>query len=294
MKQFFSMIILLLCCVVFSTQAQQIHFTDTSNRWEVRIDGFVEETGPTLYYSRYLLRDTLFNGEQGYVHYHQSGSGIFLDEYALFITEDTIAGKVYARKIYEDTSRFVLYDFNMEEGDTLYIPNWSGGLIPNICIAVGDDVLINGVPHRTFDVFGDCYEYTVIKGIGSLTHPFYEYLGCWERTTFRLNCFENNGIRPVFSDLFTNECYLSIDNREASKPTINLSPNPASGLLNISASQPGRNYPFSICDITGRQVYRGVVKEQAIVDIAAWQSGMYITRITDEKGNTTVKKFIKH
>jgi len=290
MKQLCTTIITLFLSTL-CLSAQQIHFTDTSNLWRVKVDAYTDATGSSTYYYNYIIIDTIFNGEHGYIHYDVTEMG--LSETLIFITEDTIMRKVYARKMYgDDTSRFVLYDFNMVVGDSIVIPS-SFGIETHTCTWVDPDVLIDGIPHRAFSMsISGGGGYVVIEGVGSLNGPLQPFEGLPEYIP-ELICFKNKGTEPVFSNMFINYCYLSVADKKKSEPKITLFPNPAYGQLHISVQQAGFSFQCSVYDILGRQVYRGMLKDQLTLDIATWQSGVYLLRVTDDRGSFAIKRFSK-
>ena len=83
---------------------------------------------------------------------------------------------------------------------------------------------------------------------------------------------------------------LSIDDFGSDNLTV--SPNPTAGNIDISGIN---NLQFSveIYDLTGKLIMRQ--KQQAQIDISAFQSGIYLIKIINNQTNTsTVKKIVKH
>ncbi|MBL4624014.1 MAG: T9SS type A sorting domain-containing protein [Flavobacteriales bacterium] len=71
-----------------------------------------------------------------------------------------------------------------------------------------------------------------------------------------------------------------------SEKTINLYPNPTSGLVKIEGVENGI---YSIIDINGRLLQFGVVKNNSMIDITGNPTGVYFVQITHNQNTATVK-----
>lgn len=285
MKHFFTTTITLLLSLS-CLHAQRIHFTDTSNRWEIVTHGF-GEIGTS--YRTIQLQDTIIESSEWlYFELYDWGTIVLL-------REDTANGKVFAKyPAGWDTTTFVFYDFDMAVGDSLKIPGHEEGTyLYTICHEILPDVMINDIPHKTFRTGTLCdelYNY-VIEGVGSVRGPQFQlFFDCGEYPV-HLNCFEHKGGHPVFSAVFDNKClHDDIEKVQLKGNQVRISPNPALDKLFLEAETPVR---LSIHNILGRQVYQGTLKDRLILDISAWQAGTYLVRFIDTKSSSTVKRFLK-
>jgi len=72
----------------------------------------------------------------------------------------------------------------------------------------------------------------------------------------------------------------------------NMYPNPANDVLTIITNNSSNN-PYTIIDIYGRIIERGNLKDEAKINVSTLVKGLYFVNITDDKGKTQTKKFIK-
>src|SRR5690606_5152815 len=113
MKNILLLISFLAACSI--TQAQKIRFTDTSNEWNLGI-GYLGSPPGTFQYSYRYIRDTVINGFT----YSDFGFG--------YVREDSSIKKVYVKNLNRvhglfilqllDTNEIVLYDYNLQVGDS--------------------------------------------------------------------------------------------------------------------------------------------------------------------------------
>ncbi|NOU18753.1 MAG: T9SS type A sorting domain-containing protein [Bacteroidales bacterium] len=71
----------------------------------------------------------------------------------------------------------------------------------------------------------------------------------------------------------------------------NMYPNPASNVLTIITNS--SNNQYTIVDIYGKTIERGNLKSEAHINVSTLVKGLYFVNITDDKGKTQTKKFIK-
>jgi hypothetical protein len=270
--------------------AQQLRFTDSSNVWTECGSYYNEHLGRMVPYTNiFSLRDTVV-GEERFSYFNTASHLV-----PLLFKEDTFTKRVFGKLLTDFSPSgyidFVLYDFNMEEGDTLFIPSWTGDLRPHVCTEVFDDVLINDVPHRAFQVYNGC-SYTVIEGVGSLVGVLDPIEGCYEYSK-SLCCFENSSGNPVFSDYFSNDCLLSSSDVNKTQLEVRIVPNPASDFIKISSSRNLDLAQFTIYDIVGRIVSSGNLSTDTRVNISELQSGIFLLKLSDFEGNLSTARFLK-
>jgi hypothetical protein len=75
---------------------------------------------------------------------------------------------------------------------------------------------------------------------------------------------------------------------------VDLYPNPASAVLNISVNNAGSNFRYELTDLSGRIVSSKEAGKMQAFDVKDLDAGYYFVRITDLDANTTsIRKFIK-
>lgn len=197
---------------------------------------------------------------------------------------------------YNDEER-VMYDFNLETGDTAYITNYFCDQMEIVIYNV-DTINYLGVDRKRWKLDDFGYEYW-IEGIGSTFGPLYSYYyTCTADLSFSLLCYyENDTLR--FIEEGEDDCFQSsvgIDETINSLSRINISPNPSSNLISLKlpiSSTPTDYINLSIYNTNAQEVMtRHMTEPQTIIDISTLPRGVYFARATD--GETVmVGKFVK-
>ena len=129
----------------------------------------------------------------------------------------------------------------------------------------------NGLINIGFDASNDNSQYNFVNVNGSWTPS------------------EMHGslmIRPVVGPSY----YIGVDEFERTIPNVQLYPNPANNLLNISVSEGTKIVQTCIYDLMGRQLYQGTF--EAAIHVADLVEGMYFIRFTTDEGQVITQKFI--
>lgn len=97
-----------------------------------------------------------------------------------------------------------------------------------------------------------------------------------------------NGCVYEYSDGF-NFVFITGITENNLADNIILYPNPTSGIVNIDATNlSGLNYEISVFDIVGKLVAQE--KNAAIIDLSAFENGIYVIRLTSENVNSVTKR----
>lgn len=85
---------------------------------------------------------------------------------------------------------------------------------------------------------------------------------------------------------------LSVD--KANDIQFAMSPNPATSNVNIVLPSHLQKADIQIFDVLGKRIYSGTIKNTHVfnVNVASWDSGVYLVRITNDYGTLT-KRFVK-
>ncbi len=78
---------------------------------------------------------------------------------------------------------------------------------------------------------------------------------------------------------------------DATSNTINIYPNPTTGLIHFSLPDHTSIKTVEVYNLLGKKIY--VQNNLSSISLNDYESGVYIIKITDSKGNTIVKKIIK-
>ena len=257
--------------------AQKIRFTDTINSWKI------EHSAGQPAFSNYELRyyDTTVT-QKGITYTRIKNLGL--------CREDTLQNKVYIIPI-GDTAEKILYDYNLQVGDTLAyyffsLPHNAAGVVTK-----KDSILIAGNYYKKWklnNLAPYIYTTTIIEGIGVLVWGTFEQ---GKETV----CFRRNGvIIPVDYYVTSSTCALDISNITTNNRTITISPNPANQYSKITFPHTIQSGQLTITDVLGKTICNKTIgnkPEIAIGELPA--SGFYFYLLTDLTQNQSYTgKFI--
>ena len=326
MKSTFVIALLLLS---ISASAQKIRYSDKRNHWLTKGDQMSLITwlcDHTCFLS--FGADTAINGvvyqpliiNIVYEPYYCGSIGIGNGP-AMYIREDTLANivySIYAAGMANDTVEHVLYNFNLNVGDTIRYKGITGVFVDSVLRI--DSAMINGINHKVFTMDhtannpGGGYSgmYTIIEGVGSLgsyCHPFSYCFERWEQ----LVCFAQdydtgpafvpirapfNACSQPFDSLNTTlSCRtLSIDIHHVHEASISITPNPAADQINIVLSGNIAGVAFiSVYDVSGKCIYRSTeqsLKQTISINTSLWADGLYMVLIQNEDGIVKKEKVV--
>ncbi|HEX7413365.1 MAG TPA: hypothetical protein VF411_04905, partial [Bacteroidia bacterium] len=181
---------------------------------------------------------------------------VYYNAYAGAIRQDTIHKKVYYRNYSSTSVDTLLYDFNLNVGDTLpksYINNY---LIVSNFVSSIDSILIGTSYRKQYHISvrggGNSNYVSLIEGIGStfgLTYPLYPPL----ENGYNLNCFSQNNVTLYPNSSGSCSLALGIKEQKESAFTFSIYPNPSSG--NISITGNINIDELKVSDMLGQLVY---------------------------------------
>lgn len=268
---------LLLLFISASSFGQKILFTDSVNNWKIEHSG-----GWPMLYSyeqRYFDGFVIKNGNR-YTNIKNLG----------LCREDTVLHKVYMTSPYDTVER-LLYDYNMQVGDTLAYYFYGGGHNPSGVVIQKDSILIAGNYYKKWELRNLApyvYSTTIIEGIGVVFWSTFEQA---KKTI----CFQRNGvIIPVGYYVTSSTCALAVNNINTNNNTAAISPNPANQFSKISFPNTIQSGSLIITDVLGKTVCSKQIvnmTEIAIGELPA--SGLYFYRLIDLINNQSYTgKFI--
>lgn len=276
--------------------------TDTTTFWrESGIKAFGSQ-GTCFDYNYLIKGDTIINNhtyhiiqkvgvERQKVGAATCGSILnYIDEHAGYFRNDTSNKKVFYINpkvgINQDS---LLYDFDLEKGDTLTDSYLTGGYV-HLVDSV-DTVNINGSLRKRFFINDSCQsgiDPVLIEGVGSSYGLLYD-LNCSLCCFNSLVCVSNQG-QTVYPDSSTScNIVTSLNELGVKNKELTISPNPTNGFVKLEFKDHLKS--IEVYNLQGQKVQEINPKERS------WQlprqSGVYLIRIHDEKGRFYSDKVMK-
>ena len=200
------------------------------------------------------------------------------------IREDTLAKQVYYFSP-TDSSEQLLYNFNLQRGDTVrgFITRLSTLHEDNIVQSI-DSILIGDTYRKRWNIV-TCwyrpYRYSIIEGIGS-THGLFEHNpGCIaDLPYYILTCYSEAGM-SLYPSISSN-CQLitSLDILPTSQQNITVFPNPSNGSFSVRGEKSiGKVH---LVDMLGQTILHTELKNESEIYINNIDAGVYFLTITDK------------
>ena len=269
-------IIIVCFCLVFTSKAQKIRFTDTTNVWEELHPEYNAPDPWILNYSTYhYLTDTTLSGHA----YRIFTFGI--------VREDTVTGKVFLWDEFGDTDR-LLMNYNLTTGDTFRTAYY------NYTVARVDSTKMFSHWYRVWIfsplVSGGIYgndSLCFIEGVGCIQDPTYmlgNFSSCVECSQPSMFCFSHNGVNPnlnpkvqFLDDSTSCVTYPKLASQYLviSGNTLSVFPNPSSGMVHISGAMPLGE--LTVRNAIGKTVYTIQASEKGVAELNSAQllTGVY-------------------
>lgn len=264
MNRYILIFIVLLFFTAQSAYAQKIRFTDTTNIWKLQYSS----GWPLInnYENRYF---------DGYV--TKNNTTYTNIKYIGLCREDTALKKVFVTT-FADTTEDVLYDYNLEIGDTFTYRFLQQHEPPAGVVTKIDSIAINAVYHKIWKLENlppYLYNATLVEGIGLLIWSTFEH----SRSTV---CFHNKGnMITVDQYISQSTCMLAVNDKNNLQNTP-ICPNPANRHSVISFPFPIQSGNLTITDMSGKILSRKSINNQSEITIGDLPAnGLYFFQLTD-------------
>jgi hypothetical protein len=273
--------------------------------WEV---GFYSTENPIWapyqMYQYLICGDSILNGQQYKKLFYRDlddadPEHILSEEFYGLMREDTLNRKVYAINSYNYynecpiNDEFLLYDFDLEVGDTTdmcLLSQWGQWIIYDI----NYETIFNK-ERRLFYQFNNSWEY-IIEGVGS-NYGLLE----WGNFTKK----NESGSKGAYFELMNycngtdEECgylWVGIEEREESVK-LKVTPNPAKEIVNFEFGniQNLQQAQLRCYDVFGSLLHSEAIvqgQKEVVLDISSWPSGMYVAVVYSNGGVVGRSKFV--
>jgi hypothetical protein len=301
MKKTVFLMALLSAFLIVKSQTSVYHpFPDSNANWNfVFVPAQCQFGWATEDYSIKISGDTVIGNHTyhklniPYVYFDNMGSCTQTNTvgYKGAIREDEVNRKVYFVNPMSSTE-ILLYDFNMQVGDTVqgYLET---GLYDNKDVVISvDSVLVVDSYRKRWEI-NYSYGIYVIEGLGSTYGLIVPSPGqASDFNYFWLNCFQQNS-QAMYPDTNAN-CQLitSIHPAYAISNQVNVFPNPSSGSFTVELARPNDFREILLSNIIGNIIFRKNINNQNKVIIENLPIGTYIITIIDNENRTTNRKII--
>ncbi len=273
----------------FSFCQEQFPVFSEDNYWEIRHSDIF---GPPFFMTIKISGDSIIN--------EQSYKMIWWED------ESTLLGfgfdenkKTYFRPIgWEQTEDIVIYDFNLDIGDTFDLPVilssspfWEIYFEESIVEGIDSVTLNDGSFRKRYhfsvdNIFDTCHgngEWTFIDGIGSNIHPAYVLFYCFE-FGIELDCYSNQSQELHGNCLYSPTFEVPIN-------PIKVFPNPTDNKLIIKA--PGNEIlSLLLLDINGHQVL--LEKNGDHMNLGELPGGVYFLKVQMRSGSVFTERIVKY
>ncbi len=295
----FSLVILFFATFYSNAQTSVYHpFPDSAAVWNIHYDQFFCAFGyGNENYSITFSGDTQINSQA----YHKLNTpfvqslstgncpSVVMAGYRGAIRQDSINKKVYFIPPANLTEQ-LLYDFNMQVGDTVRGYIETNAPTPDTVIAI-DSVLVGSSYRKRWEI-NSWYNIYFIEGIGStygLIVPSMGYVT--DQPSYTISCFQQNA-QTLYPNT-TSNCQV-IDNVNSTiiiSDQVIVFPNPSNGFFTIDIGKMEIE-EIRLTDLLGHLILQLKTPGQTKFNIDNLQSGTYILTIIDKNNNTTNRKII--
>ncbi len=316
----FIVFVILLLPTSIKLKAQQIPLLKAENLWSVlnrrEVVGVNPDYQGTSMVSQWLKigTDTIIGGKiykiimsSGDENHLVWNRGLDADKKGLYLREES--GKVYQFHS-EDIEESLLYDFNLQEGESisrlLYPGRWTNVLTSKVDLV--RDTIIDNISRKMFYISNyDEWASTVarkeiwIEGIGSSWGLFRQNITFF--TTGGSIAYSNSLLcsyqedKLIYHDTRHDNCYyqqwFTGNQHIEEKAKINIFPNPSSGVFTIQTETNNENSLVRIYNINGKliKLYQTDQIGRIEVDLAGSPKGIYLIKL-EKQGISETKRLI--
>ncbi|MBL6944888.1 MAG: T9SS type A sorting domain-containing protein [Bacteroidales bacterium] len=268
------------------------NFISTEKQWNVRLNGWASSYTTEIFK---IYGDSIIDSV-AYKKIWASFDSLTSWNYQGLLREDS--NIVYY--ISPNSNEGILYDFNLEIGETIFVKNiFCGDLEIPITIIDIDTIEYLGVDRKRWHIGENGYisEYW-IEDIGSLNGPLYvQYDYCIVCPVWELLCYHKNDtllyIYPLQTECFQNTVGIE-DEKETDK--IILKPNPVIKGQTITIEIKTKPLSIDLLNLSGKIIesFSQITENKISIETSNLCKGMYLLRIQNKKNRMqTIKILIK-
>lgn len=290
--------VLIFCTISYSQETNYVPFPSSNANWMSLIKNYLT----SQHWSLHLVykigeNDTIIDN----VTYHTLYTNT--PPYSYHSSFREIDKKIYVR-FPDKTEDFLLYDFNLNIGDTMFYFFDDHLTLPNEhhkkVIATGTIQLSNGETRRTMTLTSIPHQYvqdeTWVEGIGSISNkglfnPMYTIIVLnGELFKFGFHCV-NDQVLFQDTDCYYANCNFELFINENRISNVDIFPNPFTDQFSIASDD--LILSVEIYNAIGMQIKSETIDNYSeMIHLENYRSGLYYLRINFENGSIT-KKILK-
>jgi len=260
-----------------------IPFPTENTTWET-VTQFMDPWNPSYSYDYSKTNgDTIINGQQYTIITRLNYPSCFIRE------NNGLVYCKYSNNSPFDTTEFLLYNYNLQLGDTMQIAiadyelMFTTGHVDYI-----DSILIGSIYHKKIGISG-WHHIDFIEGIGSLQGLLYPEIP-WVDWMSDLTCFSRND--TIFSitgggATYAGNCWQFVDIQEQETNKIIVSPNPTNDFLRICGPPISKAELYTI---NGQKILETKLQNIKLVD---YERGIYVLKVYSADKSVMNFKIIK-
>lgn len=295
MKKLFY-ILFLLGAFMVNAQTNVYHpFPEANAQWN--FNAFTQMGACHKMYSIVLNSDTIINSNTYHpllTHGSSDLGSTFLCNFILPSYLGAIRNDSANKKVFivppQQQNEFILYDFNLQIGDSVkgYLAQFS----PDNVIYEKDSVLVNGSYRNRLKV-DSCYNISFIEGVGS-TYGLMEVLPACitDAAYFLLECFKENNVVHYPENVFSCNLIDGVSSEDAKNEPIQILPNPSNAGFNIKSNG------LAVTEMMLYDSKGSIIRNEQLNNFKSYQiqdlkTGFYYLQIKDQSGRVHHYKLIK-
>lgn len=201
--------------------------------------------------------------------------------------QDTLSKKVFI-VLPSYNTELLLYDFNMQVGDTV-----QGITAPYFDTVVSiDSVLVNNHYHKRWKLNSDNNIF-LIEGVGS-TYGLIQPQPGFSIGTFPyygLSCFSRDGMTLYPNTSVNCELITAVNQPDQVSAFVKIFPNPSNGLFRVDVSNANMK-EIQLTDVFGNVILKQGLNNQTELKIEGLAAGAYILTFIDSENRKTNRKII--
>lgn len=221
-----------------------------------------------------------------------SGTWTMPGYYLGSIRQDTSIRKVFFVPPLDSIEQ-LLYDFNMQVGDT--VKGFTGSFIGQADIVQSIDSVLVGSDYRKRWIIAPCYGIYFIEGIGSTYGLIEKSPGCaTDQNSYLITCFKQNSISLYPDTVTTCNLITGVKNILYKPFFTTISPNPFHTLSLLEVSSEFETAELKIYNTLGMLLKEERILHQKSIMLNRdkLSNGIYFLQLTNENGETIIEKFM--